>query len=653
MEREIRYQELKRLKVEQQKFKATSQEKRSRRRKERTPGRSAQSKRRQRRDSPFDELSSSSASFSSGPFKKSKKKTKAKDLRMFTNERNRLVALWKEEHRREMEAIRKFEDENRWYKRFWRWIVKVTFPFRCRISKFNSSALMFFSNLPLTIGAVALAIATLGVVWFKFAEENLDSCVPVHFRSAECTFPEFPGCFLCDTSVAWYRHALNFFFICKILAAILALSFFLKLIIAFRVVVDELAFPTTSSPFGLICMTNVCVFAGRFGAIGQFLVAGSATLHLLFSCCFIYMTLAYHLYPDPSWYPNTVGIGLSAVKTWLYYPGPGIFLMAMSMLFLVCFFPVSLFRVTCNRKISAQVCWIQMSAPSIALYALTIMAQPTFEAEHPDVTNFQKIHRMVYLPMMHFMFFLSVIGALSSVQSLVVRWDTLRKKEFSPAFAAFCFPTLAHANAVQAYRSAVDAFSNIRPRSWIKDVIYVYWLFVLVAGSIKTIVISAKFFYHLPSWVQVDVADEEEPPAPNETMVSYVLGAGETLRQPFVSPVILQANETGVLVRRQTGTEDGRGMFVRTRRVTALGFEPTMNWSEMNEERELLLDWVAKNPPRRRRHTLSVPGMDFNNYNLDEEFGKGNSGVYDPEGLTTIRNIPFAAPRARASTAGQ
>merc|ERR1712127_410855 len=81
-------------------------------------------------------------------------------------------------------------------------------------------------------------------------------------------------------------------------------------------------------------------------------------------------------------------------------------------------------------------------------------------------------------------------------------------------------------------------------------------------------------------------------------------------------------------------------MFVRTRRVAALGFEPTMNWSEMNEEREVLLDWVAKNPPRQRRHTLSVPGTDFQNYNLDEEFGRGNFGVYDPD----------AAPRARAST---
>lgn len=33
--------------------------------------------------------------------------------------------------------------------------------------------------------------------------------------------------------------------------------------------------------------------------------------------------------PEPSWFPNTVGIGLSAVKTWLYFPMCGHLLMAV------------------------------------------------------------------------------------------------------------------------------------------------------------------------------------------------------------------------------------------------------------------------------------------------------------------------------------
>jgi hypothetical protein len=283
-------------------------------------------------------------------------------------------------------------------------------------------------------------------------------------------------------------------------------------------------------------------------------------------------------------------------------------------------FPISVMRVWSNEKISATVCWIQMSAPAVSLYALTIMAQPTFEEEHPDLTRFQRLHRVLYLPGMHFMFILALIGMASSLHSLYVRWASFHKKEFSPAHAAFCFPVLAHANAVQAYRGAIDAFSIIKPYSPFKMVLYSYWVVVLVCGTIATIIITAKFFYHLPEWTQVDVTDEEEPPQPNETMMAEVINQGhfESMKQHFVSPAVLQANETGALIRA------GDGHFVRTRRVRALGFEPTMNWSEMNDEREALLQWALKFPPRRRNRTLSVPGI-----NVGAVFGQGHSGVYN------------------------
>lgn len=270
-----------------------------------------------------------------------------------------------------------------------------------------------------------------------------------------------------------------------------------------------------------------------------------------------------------------------------------------------------------------------MSAPAISLYALTIMAQPSFEEEHPDVTRFQRVHRMIYLPCMHFLFALACIGLASSCQALFTRWDSFKKKEFSPAHVAFCFPTLAHANAIQAYRGAVDAFSDIKPGTPLKIALYAYWVVILVGGSIVTIWISVKFFYYLPSWTLVDVSDEEEPPAPNETTLKDVISTGESLRQPFVSPAVLQANETGALICIRRGP-DGKGRYVRTRRLAALGFEPTMKWSEMNAEREVLLEWVAKHPPRRRKKTLSVPGIDFN-YGFGE-FGTGNSGVFGVEG---------------------
>lgn len=266
-----------------------------------------------------------------------------------------------------------------------------------------------------------------------------------------------------------------------------------------------------------------------------------------------------------------------------------------------------------------------MSAPNISLYALTIMAQPSFMEEHPDINNFQRVHRMVYLPCMHFLFSLCVIGMLASVRSLVVRWKEFRKLPFSPAHAAFCVPTLSHANALQAYRAAVNSFSGLPPDALFKKFIYAYWVVFLLGGTVATLWISIKFLYKLPEWTHVDTEDEVEPPAPYETAMTLtnMISTGETLVQSYVSPAVLQANETGALVMRRDAL--GNQRYVRTRKVTALGFEPMMGVIEMERERELLLEWVGKNPPRRRHRTLSVPGIDFD---YGSRIGTGNVGVF-------------------------
>jgi len=51
------------------------------------------------------------------------------------------------------------------------------------------------------------------------------------------------------------------------------------------------------------------------------------------------------------------------------------------------------------------------------------------------------------------------------------------------------------------------------------------------------------------------------------------------------------------MVRRSI--DDGRpsSRLVRTRRIAALGFEPSMSGSEMERECNLLLEWVGKHPP--------------------------------------------------------
>ena len=84
---------------------------------------------------------------------------------------------------------------------------------------------------------------------------------------------------------------------------------------------------------------------------------------------------------------------------------------------------------------------------------------------------------------------------------------------------------------------------------------------VLFLGSVATLIITVKFLLYLPSWVFIDVDDEEEPPAPNETLVGELIDSGETIKQKFVSPAVLQANETGALVRV------GGHRYVRTRRL--------------------------------------------------------------------------------------
>ena len=112
-----------------------------------------------------------------------------------------------------------------------------------------------------------------------------------------------------------------------------------------------------------------------------------------------------------------------------------------------------------------------------------------------------------------------------------------------------------------------------------------YWSAVLVGGTIATFWICGKFLYKLPEWTSPDLSNEEEPPAPYDTLLSQnkMVTAGDTLNQQFVSPAILQANETGALILSRSA-RDGTLRYVRTRRISALGFEPTMNWNEIQEE---------------------------------------------------------------------
>merc|ERR1712238_650775 len=86
-------------------------------------------------------------------------------------------------HKNSKHLLKEEEESNRWHRRSWRTILDKFHNFGTKAFRCFTLVENFIGNLPLTIGAVALAIVTLGVVWLKFAEEYLDTCEPVHFQS--------------------------------------------------------------------------------------------------------------------------------------------------------------------------------------------------------------------------------------------------------------------------------------------------------------------------------------------------------------------------------------------------------------------------------------------------------------------------------------
>lgn len=140
---------------------------------------------------------------------------------------------------------------------------------------------LLISNMPSLIGSLALAWGSLGIDWFKWYEENASDCIPTEYHNEACVFPEFPGCFACDTSRTGYLIALNFHYFCSAFSFVLASFLIGKILIAFPVVRDELANPTTAAPLGLLCMALDKCFAGNFGFFGKAITFMSASTQLV------------------------------------------------------------------------------------------------------------------------------------------------------------------------------------------------------------------------------------------------------------------------------------------------------------------------------------------------------------------------------------
>jgi hypothetical protein len=245
-----------------------------------------------------------------------------KFMEELNKERDSLKEKWKQEFEQERQQQERQSLEE--------WCTSSMEPF----FRFLSYAEVFISNMPLTIGAVGLSWVTQGTIWFKFMEETIGACHPAFFNSPHCTYPEFPGCFECDVSNPIYVGVVTFHYFCHCVALTCCLLFLLKCIIAPAVVYDELKNPATMTPIGVVCITLICVSAGRFGIIGEMTVLIVSAFHLLISFWFLYMAIfVFRLQPDPSWFPCTVGIAYAAVKSWLSYPPIGFWLMVLCVIY--------------------------------------------------------------------------------------------------------------------------------------------------------------------------------------------------------------------------------------------------------------------------------------------------------------------------------
>lgn len=186
----------------------------------------------------------------------------------------KLHAQWQAEANSAAEAAK-------FHNRFKRWFNEQQVGEK--IKNGLSDAEVLICNLPQTTSGLALSFSSMANIWFKFMEENLDSCVPVAYRSVDCTFPELPGCFNCDVENHWYKLALAFHYACQIFCFSIGLAFLLKVFLARRVFLDEFSNPVTMTPLGLLCMAMAIVSAGK-GYFGYCLVVIFSFLHFVLFC---------------------------------------------------------------------------------------------------------------------------------------------------------------------------------------------------------------------------------------------------------------------------------------------------------------------------------------------------------------------------------
>ena len=134
------------------------EEEKRRLRKKRKKKRKERQKRRESQNQGDDSASSSSNS------SKDRHLWVQRRAQMLEEERVKLIKQWRSEARAEEEAIKREQEYNQWHRRVGRYMREEFGDTMSIAFKFFVWLEAFIANLPLTIGAIALAIANLGVV---------------------------------------------------------------------------------------------------------------------------------------------------------------------------------------------------------------------------------------------------------------------------------------------------------------------------------------------------------------------------------------------------------------------------------------------------------------------------------------------------------
>jgi hypothetical protein len=337
--------------------------------------------------------------------------------------------------------------------------------------------------------------------------------------------------------------------------------FLLKCSLAPTLLIDDLSHPTTMTPIGCLSMAMVSI-GGKLQRPA--LVTSAAVMHALVMSLFLFRAFTNNAKPEPSWYPNTVSIAVSANALFPYNPFFSRVLLLFSGLLFVFVFPISLWRVQMNGAIAPTVCWLQMSAPAGLLIAF-VRAAPDSMSCRNEIARF--------------LFGCCMVSVVSVARAIVVRWDALRRHPFSPAHAAFCFPSVAHANAVASFHKFLydTRMPVIVPPP--PQILYFYLVTVVAVASAITIVVVAMFFLKLKGWVDIDITGIEE--VADTLSVRALIGAEENdeLEELAVDTALLRAYENGTLVVARQGDEDGnaRNLLVRTKLSSpSYGFVPAI-----------------------------------------------------------------------------